>query len=201
MNKKALKNKLHGQGILEVVIAIGVIATGLIGTLSLAMANISSAHENEARVKAFNLAREAIEIVRNLRDSNWLAEREVWMGLKSASTYEGGVDYTAILVFDYQFQSWQLDFRPDVLGQPATELYSYNDLIAQPYEGGQTVSYYRLITLSPICQNGEIVKNDGQSCQTATNPQIGVKVKAAMLWYQHDQTKQVVLEEDLYNWR
>lgn len=194
------RENLRGQGILEVIIAIGVIATGLIGSLSLAMSNIASAQENEARVQAFNFAREALEIVRNFRDTNWLAEQEVWTGLKSANTYEGGTDYTAVLSFDQQSQSWQLDFRPDVLGQPATRLYLVNDLITQPQEGGQALKFYRLITLSPICQDEEIIKVDGQSCQS-DNPQIGIKVKVALLWYQHDKKKQATLEEDLYNWR
>ena len=45
---------------------------GIMGAFALALANLKQVHLNYDRVLATNLAREGIEIVKNVRDSNWL---------------------------------------------------------------------------------------------------------------------------------
>ncbi|MFA6588024.1 MAG: hypothetical protein WCT08_03060 [Patescibacteria group bacterium] len=78
MNFFGLKKKTHkGQTLLEAIIAIGVIMTGVIGSLVLVTTTIKLGRTNQDRVIAQNLAREGMELVYNLRNSATL------MGIES----------------------------------------------------------------------------------------------------------------------
>jgi type II secretory pathway pseudopilin PulG len=70
--------KKRGQGILEVVIAMSVIVIGLVSIMSLVFFNINVQNYNHNMLVASNLAREGIEIIRNVRDSNWLNSDKDW---------------------------------------------------------------------------------------------------------------------------
>lgn len=77
-----------GQGLLETIVAIGVLMTGLISVMTLVISNLTGAREAAMRYQAVNLAREGIELVRNARDSNWLADaQDVW-SIDVATTLE-----------------------------------------------------------------------------------------------------------------
>lgn len=65
-------NQRPGQSILEMVIAIGVIITSVLATTSLIISTITAGRISQNRVEAANFAREGIEIVRQLRDTNYL---------------------------------------------------------------------------------------------------------------------------------
>lgn len=65
-----IKNK-NGQGLLEVMAAIYIFAIGILSIVNLSVFNIQTSHYNNDMLVASNLAREAIDIVRNVRDSNW----------------------------------------------------------------------------------------------------------------------------------
>jgi hypothetical protein len=77
-NKSFYFGKKRGQGILEVVIAMSVIVMGLVSIMSLVFFNINVQNYNHNMLVASNLAREGIEIVRNVRDSNWLDLTKDW---------------------------------------------------------------------------------------------------------------------------
>jgi prepilin-type N-terminal cleavage/methylation domain-containing protein len=66
-----LKNK-QGFTLIEVLIAIAVFTIGIMGAFGLALSNINTVKDNFNRVLSANLSREGLEIVRNIRDSNWL---------------------------------------------------------------------------------------------------------------------------------
>ena len=80
-----------GQGLLETIVAIGVMMTGLISVMSLVVSNLNSEREAATRYQAVNLAREAIELVRNTRDSNWLAGNDTWAGMDSTVAAVSGI--------------------------------------------------------------------------------------------------------------
>lgn len=94
--KKGMRNKIRafyncgrtfttGQGLLETIVAIGIMMTGLISVMSLVVSNLNSEREAATRYQAVNLAREGIELMRNTRDSNWLSGNEAWAGIAAAS--------------------------------------------------------------------------------------------------------------------
>jgi type II secretory pathway pseudopilin PulG len=67
-----------GQTLLELVIAMGVILTSVTAATTLIISTITAGRLGQSNVEAANFAREGIEIVRSIRDSNLLkAERNV----------------------------------------------------------------------------------------------------------------------------
>src|SRR3989339_772477 len=67
-----LKNQ-EGLGILEMIIALAVIITGVLSGFVLAISNFNAINSSHNRLIAFNLAREAVEVIRNKRDTNWIS--------------------------------------------------------------------------------------------------------------------------------
>jgi len=67
-------NCQSGQTLIETVVAIFILASGLSAGLALAVFAFSSTSNNAERVVATSLAREGVEVVRRMRDSNWLRD-------------------------------------------------------------------------------------------------------------------------------
>ena len=72
--------------LLEVIIAIFIITVGIIGVVNLVNSSISAVAFSKSQVIATNLAQEGLEIVRNMRDSNWLKDIDWDDGLNSCSS-------------------------------------------------------------------------------------------------------------------
>ncbi|MGB2762764.1 MAG: prepilin-type N-terminal cleavage/methylation domain-containing protein [Minisyncoccales bacterium] len=72
----------NGFSLLEVLVAITVITVGLVGVTGLILYNISISRVSPDRIIAVNLAQEGIEVVKNIRDSNWLAGNDFDEGIK-----------------------------------------------------------------------------------------------------------------------
>ncbi len=68
---KAINNN-QGFSILEVVVALYIITMGLIGVLALVNQSIQAKYINTNMLVASQLAQEGLELVRNIRDTNWL---------------------------------------------------------------------------------------------------------------------------------
>ena len=61
-----------GQTLLELVIGVGIIVVTTLTTTTIIILTLTAGQYSQARVEAANLAREGAEVVRSLRDSNWL---------------------------------------------------------------------------------------------------------------------------------
>ena len=66
---------------METIVALGVIMTGLVSIISLTISNLNAQRDTATRYQAVNLAREAIELLHNLRDSNWISGSDPWEGI------------------------------------------------------------------------------------------------------------------------
>lgn len=69
--KKILKQN-KGESMIEIIVAISIIITSLVGIMVLFSDNIKTNQSTKNRIIAINLAREGLEAVRYIRDSNWL---------------------------------------------------------------------------------------------------------------------------------
>ena len=168
--KRKLQNNQSGQGLLETIISLGIIGSGIIGMLSL---------------------------TRHWRDSNWLG-RSVWdQGLES------GTDYTAAPLFDKSANIWVLDFTADSLTHNYTRLWREGGVYFQSTAAtpaGATLTFYRrLLQLDEICADKTVVTS-GAACPGG-NPKIGIKVQSIVEWQSKENTQQLVMEEQLFNWR
>src|SRR3989338_965210 len=106
--------------------------------MALTTANLIGQRESEFQIIANNLAREGIEVVRNIRDSNWLGGQD-W---DNSLVDPGGVNNQAIAQFNAVANSWQLSFNSaadDLLSVSAQGVYNHAG------DGQKTVFHRRLV--------------------------------------------------------
>lgn len=66
-------NHQSGQSLIETIVAIFVLTTALTASLGVIIYSFSASTASQSEIIASNLAREGAEVVRMMRDSNWLA--------------------------------------------------------------------------------------------------------------------------------
>lgn len=76
------KLKLKAESLIETIIAVFILATGATAAFAFLVSSLRMTENIENRIIAINLAREGIEAVRTIRDSNWIehggSRREYW---------------------------------------------------------------------------------------------------------------------------
>lgn len=81
MLNKRKKNHYKGLTILETIIAIFIITIGVLSIFAAINYNLSTVSYNSNRFIAIYLAQEGIEIIRNIRDNNFLNDNDWRLGL------------------------------------------------------------------------------------------------------------------------
>ena len=199
---KQFKNQ-QGLGFLEMIAALGVIVTGVIAGLTLTTYNLASSTASEGRLLAANFAREAIEVVRNKRDSNWLAEADWFDGVLT------GENYRLITAFDPESNSWQLTNEAvdletcgdcSLYYHPASGVFNH-----EAAEDGRPTNYKRLVTLREICWLEEIsdetVLGPGDHCSDQSLDWVGWDVAADVIWIDSTGEHQLNIVYRLYDWK
>ncbi len=79
-------NSQKGFTLVELMITIFVIAVGLIGIMTLIQDTLRSAAYIRLHLTSSYLAQEGIELTRNVRDNNWINQKDWDAGLKHCST-------------------------------------------------------------------------------------------------------------------
>ncbi|OJI07843.1 hypothetical protein BK004_00130 [bacterium CG10_46_32] len=200
----------QGQGLLETIVALGIIVSGVVGMLNLTVSNQTSTEDSSERLIATNLGREGVEIVRNIRDTNWLS-CEIIGGVLSCNTWDqglvSGVDTTAVPLFNAVTNAWIIDFTPDDLTHTYTRVWRYSSGVAENIgtqfqtteltpANADVTSYRRLLDISSICED----KTIATSC-SAGNPKIGIRVQSIVEWTARGKQNSLTSEERLFNWR
>lgn len=215
-----MRKKTTGQGLLEMIIAIGIILVSLLTTLGLIFVTLHASVVSKNQILARNLAREGIEVVRAIRDTNWL---RIDSGVAAATWNDEleesvGPDYTAIPSFVPTDGTWTLDFDPNetdmegnltvVSFNQDTGVYTQFDPATPPI-GFDPTNYWRLLRLNPICwervagrleQGTELLVAEGGSCQ-GNFEQVGVAVQSMVRWKERSNAHDISLTEYLYNWK
>lgn len=211
-----------GFTLVETIIATGVIVFGVLGILSLNTGSIIVSQVSESEFEAAQLAREGIETVRAIRDSNWLKYDTDSTTAWNTSLYSG-TDYTAVLL-DPMHSSY-LDFTPNTFSSTCTGASSvtYNctamwlDSTSNYYyqttsssfspsgAGVKSTNYFRLLTLNPICRSNssestERIVTSGSTC-SGTETQVGIDVISQVEYPTRGNTGIYTLEEYLYDWK
>jgi type II secretory pathway pseudopilin PulG len=76
LKQNSLKNQ-SGQTLIETIVAIFILTMALISGLSLAIFASQASTDSRDKIIATNLAREGLEVVRMLRDTNWLSAQDL----------------------------------------------------------------------------------------------------------------------------
>jgi len=190
MNSKFIKifnqEKSRGFTLMEVIVALFFISTGIIGSYLLINSTIFATTQAVDKFTAVYLAQEGIELVRNIRDTNWLEppanppDPDQWH--EDLNNCSGSCDELVNgCMIDYassQFQDPASPF-PAYDGTPL-KIESSSNLYG--YAAGTNSKFKRKITISNI---------------SFESMQICVWVG----WEEKGTPNSFTLREDLYNWR
>lgn len=194
----------RGQSFIEAMVAITVIITSISSSLALVQSSITATTNGGAQVVAANLAREGMEVVRALRDTNWLQSQSFQVGLVDAAG-----DKTARPLLDTATGGWSLSFAPASLTDQSSAVYVTDDgvyLQADAQPSGSVLSpYTRVVTLLPICRDeasGAERSVGGTATCESTETLVGLLVDSTVRWRGvAGRYQTLTVEERLYDWR
>ncbi|KPJ56512.1 hypothetical protein AMJ49_04685 [Parcubacteria bacterium DG_74_2] len=141
-SSRRAKSKNKGFTLLEITITVFVLIASLVGVSSVFSRLTSQASFNSSRLIAVYLAQEGIELVRNIRDGNWLEDADWDEGLNSCSGPTGcEIDYN--------------NFNNPGAEDPNLQLYAnrflkINDNGFYNYSSGADTKFKRKITITKI---------------------------------------------------
>ena len=181
MRKLLVVKIKNGFTLIETISAIFIILIGLIGGLTLITRTISFMSLASSRLAASYLTQEGIEIVRNIRDTNWLeGSGTSWdEGLTECSTTGCVADYK------HSYGPDQLDpilptYSSQFLNVDVDGFYSYDS-------SGSSTKFTRKITIIPNDTDDE-----------GYSPIVDVLV--SVQWQQLGKSHTVSAREYLYDW-
>ena len=204
---------------MELVVAISVITIGLFSVWNLFIYNFNGEQEAGARILAVNLAREGIEIVKNMRDSNWLAIEN-----NDSCSYNGAIsnpchwdsgligDGTAIIANMFS-ENVYLDYSSVVdINDEATWLYIDPTLGLYSHDNsGQLTRYRRLIILKNLCcaDADSNLKCDNISVDFSVRDaaclvselKVGLDIQSIVHWQIKSQDRELTVNNRIYNWK
>ncbi len=190
----------------EVLIALVVISVGAGGAMTLVITSVRANSDAEERLIAYNLAREGVEAVRTIRDTNWLRfpgdRTDCWDVLpdttsaSDCATAEKLGDNTPYLVSpevddDESYMAWKIE----TVGTNDPALYEA-DLSFVGYEG--------IIYVHAFNCGGTLCSGD----PTIYSREIGIErsasdslvITATVTWDSHGEARTAVFVDELTNY-
>lgn len=210
---RRLKVRLRGESLLEVVIAITILTMVLSSAFGVLIQASATNGNSVNRVVALNLAREGIESVRNIRDTNWLkysGDRRVkWLCLDTVSTpnaCEGNaLSLVTAGVYRIEFSEgdgrYFLEGMSDAITEkevlPAESFRLYQTAlgrISHESASNEVLPFYRQIQLIP---EGTYLNTDclGEGCPKDIRLHVFVRVQ----WMDGKNIRSLDLETYLYD--
>ncbi len=172
------KNKQNkGFTLAELLIAVFVLTSGIIGAYIMIQNSISVATGARMRATASHLAQEGIEIIRNIRDTNFLekasAPTNEWNEGLSSGNYQA--DY-----FLPRSKDPALSVCPGLCGFSDLWFLRKNNNDFYNYSAGENTVFKRRITIQ-------------------RQPDV-LKIIVTVYWLERSMVKEVSMQENLYNW-
>jgi len=130
------KSKYQNQGftLMEVIVSIGIIMTVLVTIIGLITFSISGIRLNKSKTIAFGLAQEGLEIVKNIRDNNWLS------GKRSVDHWRDGLGVG----------DWQVQYNAESLINNNSLPLKLDTNGFYQYDSGSETIFYRKINIQYI---------------------------------------------------
>lgn len=205
-NKKRYKTSpLRGFTIIEVMMAVTVLSVGIMGVVSAINYNISVASNAVNRTIAANLAQEGIELVRNIRDTNWITPGNAWD--------DGGEWETSGVGIKGRGGERAIKF---FCGGASVQNISENNIddCSPPNGNACQVYIYKNASDNSLCYSDNFGDQDGYSIEKQTGfyrlikldrlpgPVERIQVSAYVKWSERNgQNRYLTAGEILYNWK
>jgi Tfp pilus assembly protein PilV len=170
----------YGLTLLEVIIAITVLTIGTVGISFFISYTIAFSRIPYQKLIAAYLAQEGIEIVRNIRDTNWV-EGDPWdsdLACCGAFPCDCEGDYTTQILTDTYDGDFLYIDMDDTDGDGTTNVYRYIDT---PGPNDIKTAFKRKISIS----------------QSQTDI---LEVTVVVQWKEKGKSYQIEAKENLYNW-
>ena len=176
--KTNFKDNQVGFGLIEVTISIYILIMGLLGIMSLLHQSQKAQYANENTLVAAQLAQEGIELVRNVRDNNWLDPGISDWRMDIIGGLGGDVDQD--FAIDYNGRS-SIDPVTDI-NDPGAKLYINADNLYTHISSATTTMFSRVVE--------------------KTNPELKyMQITSKVKWSERGNDHEYVISTYLYNWR
>lgn len=170
-------NKNSGFGLLEVLIAVGLLAILLGGAVILGSMVLRSSTVNKHRLEASGYNQESIEAIHQLRDSNWKQ-------FGSTDKWDNGFARN---------QNFDLLYHPEF--QDSSKTWKL-DLDEETINGKENVQYTRSIKFEKVKADSDLIKN-----KQFVAKDIIYKVIAETKWQDYGQEESIIFETFISNWK
>ena len=165
-------NNKKGFLLIELIVAVFVIVVGILSVYFVISQSISKIHESSLRLTAAYLAQEGMEIVRNIRDTNWVKGEENWDAGLEGGEYEADYDDSSLERLDCSSCGYE-DLR--FLKIDDEDFYIYK---------------HDLENQTPFKRKIKIEKISGDE----------LKVSVEVLWKYKGKENSITVTEILHNW-
>lgn len=176
-----LSRDKQGFSLVEVMVVMSVVVIGLLGIASLSTQNIQAQNLNDQELVASMLAQEGIELVRNIRDRNWITESD-------PTQWKKDIDFPADFTLDYNdnVPDHTITIPLNNAEYASTELYIKDGFYS--YDNTGTPSgFHRYLVTESMTETSDI--NDA------------IKVTCYVKWRSAGRDQSYNIEAHLYHWR
>jgi len=162
-----------GFTLIEVLFGIFILTVSAFGAFSLIQSTLIASSLNESRFTAYYLSQEGIELVRNIRDNNWLEKRTI-----PSVNWNDGLEHG----------EWEIDYNDGNLSvysdrylyiENSTKFFSY---IENPSIDDKKSKFRRKITISNL------------------GPKI-IEISVIIYWSERGRSHEIEVISHLSNWR
>jgi len=203
-----------GFSIPEVIVAMSIIVLIILTATNLLVSSMRANRNNVNRIIAYNLAQEALEGIRNVRDGNWL-QNQYWKGNKTYNFFGKPFEEDGKYIIERKhnlFTEGQCKQQSDYTNKKETvqaaspwKLMSYTDDASKLYySGGADYTEY-------VHQKGAHYSGFKRWLEIKTIPyvksdlenenKLKIAVTAVVEWEEHSLTKSIKVSTILTDWR
>ncbi len=96
---KSIKKKSAGFTLLEMIVATSILISGVLVVYASSAQLLAYTYNNQYRLVASYLAQEGVEVVRNIRDKNWVNGEEDWRTGLGTGDWQTQYDSSALSAY------------------------------------------------------------------------------------------------------
>lgn len=175
----------RGFTILELIVAIFIIITGIVAAASLITYSISAVIIGKSQIIATSLAQEGLEVIRNIRDNNWHCIADPECNLIGGDEYPTHwKDELGVCAPPTGCQVEYSDLKNDLIAYTGNslKLSTENGYGYYQYTIGDSTRFYRKITITDISDEE-------------------IKVVSEVTYTERTKSYSVAAEDRLYDWK